>query len=183
MNLRPSTITTTEDGWTWLSPSRRGAQLRQGFWSVVLSLLLVLLAAAATVPPQLIAVPLVAIVLGSGIWLGRFLWNRSHSAVAVSDLGIAVRGGFDVAQISWPALEAVLGVPHGRRLRIVVEARGARHETHATFARDAALSWLKTCADHASRRRLRPQPVDGYEGFRAGRPGPAGGAPGGDDAI
>ena len=168
MNLRPSTITFTEDGWTWLAPSRRGAQLRQGFWSVVLSLLLVTLAAAATLPPRLIAVPLVALVLGGGIWLARFLWNRSHSAVAVSDLGIAVRGGFDVAQIAWPAVDAVLGVPSGNRLRIVVEARGARHETSTTFASDAALPWLATCAAHADRRRLRPQPVEGLEGFRAG---------------
>jgi hypothetical protein len=167
MNLRPSIVTTTEDGWTWLSPSRRGAQLRQGLWSAVLSLMLVALAAAATLPPRLIAVPLVALVLGGGIWLARSLWNRSHSAVAVSDLGIAVRSGFDVAQIGWPALDAVLGVPRGNRLRIVVEARGARHETHTTFARDAALSWLATCAEHASRRRLRPQPVEGLEGFRA----------------
>jgi uncharacterized membrane protein YhaH (DUF805 family) len=108
MNLRPS-IVTTKDGWTWLSPSRRGAQLRQAFWSVVLSLMLVMLAAAATLPPRLIAVPLVAVLLGSGIWLTRTLWNRSHSAVAVSDIGIAVRGGFDVAQIGWPALDAVVG--------------------------------------------------------------------------
>ena len=168
MNLRPSNVTTTEDGWTWLAPSRRGAQLRQGFWSVVLSLLLVILAGAATLPPRLIAVPLVALVLGGGIWLARSLWNRAHSAVAVSDLGIAVRGGFDLAQIAWPALEAVVGVPRGNRLRIVVEARGARHETSTTFTRDAALSWLATCAEHAGRRQLRPQPVDGLEGFRAG---------------
>jgi uncharacterized membrane protein YhaH (DUF805 family) len=167
MNLRPS-IVTTKDGWTWLSPSRRGAQLRQAFWSVVLSLMLVMLAAAATLPPRLIAVPLVAVLLGSGIWLTRTLWNRSHSAVAVSDIGIAVRGGFDVAQIGWPALDAVVGVPHGDRIRIVVEARGARHQTHVTFAREAALSWLAMCAEHASRRRLRLQPVEGMEGFRAG---------------
>jgi hypothetical protein len=168
MNLHPSTVTTTEDGWTWLAPSRRGAQLRQGFWSAVLSLLLVLLAGVATIPPPPVAVPLVAVVLGGGISLARFLWNRSHSAIAVSELGIAVRTGFDVAQVAWPALEAVLGVPRGERLRIVVEARGARHQTHVTFARDAALSWLATCADHASRRRLRPEPVEGVEGFRAG---------------
>jgi hypothetical protein len=168
MNLRPSTVITTKDGWTWLSPSRRGAQLRQGFWSIVLSLMLVMLAAAATLPPRLIAVPLVAVVLSGGIWLTRTLWNRSHSAVAVSDLGIAVRGGFDVAQIGWPALEAVFGVPYGKRVRIVVEARGARHQTGATFTRDAALSWLATCAEHAGRRRLRLQPVEGMEGFRAG---------------
>lgn len=167
MNLRPSTITTTEDGWTWLSHSRRGAQLRQGFWSAVLSIVLIILAGAATLPPRLIAVPLVAVVLGGGFWLARTLWNHSHSAIAVSDLGIAVRGGFDVAQIGWPAVEAVVGVPHGKRLRIVVEARGARHETSATFARDAALSWLAACADHASRRRLRPAPVTGMAGFRA----------------
>jgi hypothetical protein len=166
MDLRPSTVTTTEEGWTWLAPSRRGAQLRQGFWSIVLSLLLIVLAAAATLPPRLIAVPLVALVLGSGIWLTRTLWNRAHSAVAVSALGIAVRGGFDVAQIGWPALEAVLGVPHGNRMRIVVEARGARHQTSTTFSREAALSWLETCADHASRRRLQPQPVEGMAGFR-----------------
>ena len=75
---------------------------------------------------------------------------------------------FAVAQVAWPALEAVLGVPRGERLRIVVVARGARHQTHVTFARDAALSWLATCADHASRRRLRPEPIEGVEGFRAG---------------
>jgi hypothetical protein len=168
MNLRPSTVTTTEEGWTWLSPSPRGAQLRQGFWSFVLSLLLIALAAAATLPPRLIAVPLVALVLGGGIWLARMLWNRAHSAVAVSALGIAVRGGFDIAQIGWPALEAVLGVRRGRRLRIIVEARGARHQTSTTFTREAALSWLETCAEHAGRRRLQPRPVEGMEGFRTG---------------
>ena len=51
-------------------------------------------------------------------------------------------------------------------MRIVVEARGARHQTGTTFTREAALSWLETCADHASRRRLHPQPVEGMAGFR-----------------
>lgn len=166
MNLRPSTVTTTEEGWTWLSPSRRGAQLRQGFWSFVLSLLLIALAGAATLPPRLIAVPLVAVVLGGGIWLTHTLWNRAHSAVAVSAVGVAVRGGFDIAQIGWPALEAVVGVPRGKRMRIVIEARGARHQTSTTFTREAALSWLETCAEHASQRRLQPQPVEGMAGFR-----------------
>lgn len=169
MDLRPSTVTTADDGWTWLSASRRGADLRQGFWSVVLTLVLIALAAAATLPPQLIAVPLVALVLGGGIWLSRTLWNRAHSAVAVSALGVAVRGGFDVAQIAWPALDAVLGIPHGKRVRIVVEARGGgRHETSATFAHEAALTWLDACAEHAERRRMHPEPVTGMAGFRTG---------------
>lgn len=169
MDLRPSTVTTTDDGWTWLSASRRGAELRQGFWSAMLTLVLIVLAAAATLPPRLLAVPLVALVLSGGIWLARTLWNRAHSAVAVSALGVAVRGGFDVAQIGWPALDAVLGVPQGRRMRIVVEARGGgRHETRATFTRHAALAWLDACAEHAERRRVHPEPVPGMAGFRAG---------------
>lgn len=168
MNLRPSTVTTTADGWTWLSSDRRGAGLRQGFWSVVLSVALIVLAAAATLPPEPIAVPLVALVLGGGIWLAATLWNRAHSAVAVSALGVAVRGGFDVAQIGWPALEAVLGVPRGTRIRIVVQARGARHQTSTTFTREAAVVWLEACADHAARRRLQPRAVEGVAGFRTG---------------
>ena len=174
MDLRPSTVTTNADGWTWLTASPRGAQLRQGFWSVVLSLLLITLAAAATLPPRPVAVPLVALVLGGGIWLARTLWNRAHSAIAVSALGVAVRGGFDVAQIAWPALDAVLGVPHGRRMRIVVEVRGcARHETAASFTRTAAERWLAACADHARRRRVQPEAVAGLAGFRSGaRPSP-----------
>lgn len=166
MDLRPSTVTTAQDGWTWLTSNRRGAQLRQGLWSVVLSLLLIGLAAAATLPPPLLAVPLVAGVLGTGVWLARSLWKRSHNAVAVSSLGVVVRGGFDVAQIGWPAVEAVLGVPQGKRVRIVVEARGARHQTVTTFSRNAALEWLTSCAEHARQRRLQPEPVDGMAGFR-----------------
>lgn len=166
--LRGSTIDTTADGWTWLAPSRRGTRLRQTLWSAVLSLVVIVLAAAATLPPPLIAVPLVALVLGGGIGLAVTLWNRAHSAVAVSALGIAVRGGFDVAQIGWPALEAVHGVPRGRRMRIVIEARGARHQTATTFTRDVAQAWLDACAEHARRRRLSPRPVEGLPGFRTG---------------
>lgn len=169
MQLRPSTVTTTDDGWTWLSASRRGVELRQGFWSVVFTAVLIALAAAATLPPPLIAVPLVALVLGCGIWLSWRLWNRAHSAVAVATLGVAVRGGFDVAQIGWPALDAVVGIPHGKRMRIVVEVRGGtRHETSATFTRAAALAWLDVCAEHAERMRMRPEPVTGMAGFRTG---------------
>jgi hypothetical protein len=169
MDLRPSTVTTTDDGWTWLSAGRRGAQLRRGFWSVVLSLALIGLAAAATLPPRPIAVPLVAVVLAGGLWTFRSLWHRAHSAVAVSGLGIAVRNGFDVAQISWPAVDAVLGEARGRRMRIVVATRGGgRHGTAATFSRAAALAWLEQCTDHARRRSLRPAQVDGCAGFRAG---------------
>jgi hypothetical protein len=171
MIRRHSVVTTTDEGWTWLSPSRRGARLRQAFWSIVLSLLLIALAAAATLPPRPLAVLLVALVLGGGLWLTRTLWSRAHSAVAVSALGIAVRSGLDTAQIAWPALEAVLGVPHGKRLRIVVEARGARYRTGAAFTSDAALSWLATCADHARRRQLRPVPAGGSAGFRTTRTG------------
>lgn len=169
MDLRPSTVTATDDGWTWLSASRRGAELRQGFWSIVLTLVLIVLAAAATLPPRLIAVPLVALVLSGGIWLAGTLWNRAHSAVAVSALGVAVRSGFNVAQIAWPALEAVVGIPQGKRMRIIVEVRGGeRHETRATFTRHAALAWLETCVRHAERRSMRPEPVPGTAGFRTG---------------
>lgn len=168
MNLRPSIVAATEDGWTWLSASQRGARLRQGFWSAVISLLLIALAAAATLPPRTIAVPLVALLLGGGVWLIRTLWARAHCAVAVSSLGLAVRGGLDVAQIAWPAVEAVLGVPRGGRMRIVIEARGARHQTRATFSRDAALAWLDVCAEEAARRRLHPVAIDGVTGFRTG---------------
>lgn len=168
MDPRPSSVTTTaEDGWTWLAPSRRGAELRQGFWSIVLALLLIVLAAAATLPPPPLAVPLVALVLAGGIWLSVTLWNRAHSGVAVSNLGIAVRGGFDVTQVAWPAVDGVVGRPHGPRLRIVVEVRGGTPlETSAAFTREAALSWLDACAEHAERRHMRPAPVDGMAGFR-----------------
>lgn len=166
MNLRPSTVATTDDGWTWLSSSQRGARLRQAFWSAIISLLLVALAAAATLPPRPLAVPLVAVLLGGSAWLVRTLWTRAHCAVAVSALGLGVRGGLDVAQIAWPAVEGVFGVPVGQRLRIVVAARGARHETAATFGREATLDWLAACAEHAERRRLRPEPVEGMAGFR-----------------
>lgn len=166
MDLRPSTVTVTHDGWTWLTATRRGTVLRHGLWSVVLSVLLIGLAAAATFPSRWLAVALVAGVLGAGLWLVRSLWNHSHSAVAVSALGVAVRGGFDVAQIGWPAVEAVLGVPHGKRVRILVQTRGARHQTAATFSRAPAEDWLAICAQHARQRRLHPRPVAGMAGFR-----------------
>jgi hypothetical protein len=169
MVLRPSTVLTDEEGWTWLAPSRRGAQLRQAFWSVVLSVLLIVLAAAATLPPPWVAVPLVTVVLGAGVWLVRRLWQRAHSAVAVSALGVVVRGGFDTAQIAWPALDAVVALPAGpHRVRILVEGRGARHATAATFAREPAVAWLEACADHARQRRLAPEPLDDLPGFRTG---------------
>ncbi|MBW3605870.1 MAG: hypothetical protein KY460_13390, partial [Actinobacteria bacterium] len=81
--------------------------------------------------------------------------------------GVAVRSGFDVAQIAWPALQAVFAEPAGRtRLRVVVQARGARHRTAATFSHDVALDWLGACEDHAARRHMRPQRVYGTAGFR-----------------
>lgn len=166
MDLRPSRITTSEDGWTWLAPDRRGAPLRMAFWSVVLSLLLIALAAAATLPPAVVAVPLVACVLGGGLWLTATLWNRAHSAIAVSALGIAVRSGFDVAQIAWPALQAVTADPVGARVRIVVEAQGTRYRTAASFSRDAALAWLATCEELAARRHLGTTPYADGAGFR-----------------
>lgn len=168
MDLRPSRITTTADGWTWLAPDRRVAPARMAFWSIVLSVLLIVLAAAATLPPAIVAVPSVAGVLGAGLWLTATLWNRAHSAIAVSALGIAVRSGFDIAQIGWPALEAVTADPASARTRIVVEARGARHRTAASFSRDAALQWIATCEEHATRRHLGTRPVSGGAGFRTG---------------
>jgi hypothetical protein len=166
MDLSPSRITSGVDGWTWLAPDRRGGQLRMAVWSTVLSVLLIVLAAVATLPPPVLAVPLVALVLGVGLTLAGRLWSRAHSAVAVSALGIAVRSGFDTAQIAWPALQAVVAEPSGRRVRIVVYARGARHRTAATFTRDTALDWLATCEAHAAKHHMRPQPVAGQPGFR-----------------
>ena len=168
MDLRPSRLTTRPDGWTWLAATSRGARLRQAFWSVVLSLLLVALAAAATLPPPVVAVPLVALVVGAGGVLATTLWSRAHSAVAVSALGIAVRSGFDVAQIGWPAVRAVVAEPVGRRVCIVVESSNGRHRTASTFTPAVAREWLETCAEHARRRHLRPEPVEGVDGFQAG---------------
>lgn len=165
MDLRPSRITTTADGWTWLTPDRRAAQLRMAFWSIVLSVLLIGLAAAATLPPPIVAVPLVAGVLGAGLWLVTTLWNRAHSAIAVSTLGVAVRSGFDIAQIAWSALEAVLAEPAGARLRIVVQAQGTRSRTAASFTRDVALDWLTICERLADQRQLHPRPVGDGAGF------------------
>lgn len=173
MDLRPSRITADRDGWTWLAAGSRGAQLRLALWSTVLSVALILLAAVATLPPAPVAVLLVALVLGAGIWLGATLWNRAHSAVAVSSLGIAVRSGFDVAQVAWPALRAVVAEPVGGRVRIVVEAQGVRHRTATTFSRAAALEWLARCEREATRRRLRPAPLPDADGFRTAA-GPAG---------
>lgn len=136
------------------------------FWSTVLSVLLIVLAAAATLPPPLIAVPLVAGVLGAGLMTATTLWNRAHSAVAVSALGVAVRSGFDVAQVSWPAVDAVVAESAGSRVRIVVHAEGARHRTAATFGREVALRWLTACEQEAARRLLRPRPLEDLPGFR-----------------
>lgn len=169
MDLRPSRIDTAADGWTWLAPDRRAAQLRMTFWSIVLSILLIVLAAAATLPPVIVAVPLVAGVLGGGLWLAMTLWNRAHSAIAVSAVGVAVRSGFDVAQVAWSALEAVTAEPVGARMRLVVQAHGSRHRTAATFTRVVALDWLALCEEHADRRRLQPRPVEGAAGFRTAR--------------
>jgi len=166
MDLRRSRITADADGWTWLAADRRGTQLRMAFWSTVLSVLLIMLAAAATLPPPLVAVPLVAGVLGAGIAIAAALWNRAHSGVAVSALGVAVRSGFDVAQVSWPALRSVVAEPAGSRVRIVVQVEGGRHRTAATFRRDVALRWLVECEQQAARRRLHPRPAEGAAGFR-----------------
>lgn len=166
MDLRPSRITSDADGWTWLVADRRGAQLRMALWSAVLSALLIVLAGAATLPPPLIAVPLVAGVLGAGVMLATALWSRAHSGVAVSALGVAVRSGFDVAQVAWPALQSVTAEPVGSRVRIVVSAQGCRHRTAATFNPDVALRWLAECRQQAERRHLRLQPTDGVAGFR-----------------
>jgi hypothetical protein len=168
MDLRPSRITADADGWTWLAADRRGAQLRMAFWSIILSVLLIVLAAAATLPPPLLAVPLVAAVLGCGLWVTATLWNRAHSGVAVSPLGVAVRSGFDVAQIGWPALQAVLAEPVGTRVRIVVRAHGTQHRTAATFTREVALRWLATCEAHAAQRHLHPRRAEGSLGFHTG---------------
>lgn len=166
MDLRPSRITADTDGWTWLAADRRGAQLRMAFWSAVLSVLLIVLAGAATLPPPLIAVPLVAGVLGAGVMLATALWSRAHCGVAVSALGVAVRSGFDVAQVAWPAIRSVVAEPVGSRVRIVVRAQGTRHRTAATFTREVALRWLEECQQQAERRHLRPLPTDGVAGFR-----------------
>lgn len=165
MDLRPSRITTTADGWTWLTPDRRAAQLRMAFWSIVLSVLLIVLAAAATLPPPIVAVPLATAVLGAGLWLVTTLWRRAHSAIAVSTLGVAVRSGFDIAQIAWPALQAMTAESAGVRLRIVVQARGSRHRTAASFTRDVALDWLTICERFADQHHLHPRPVDDGVGF------------------
>lgn len=166
VDLRPSRITTGPDGWTWLAAGRRGAQLRMAWWSVVLSVLLIGLAAAATLPPPVVAVPLVAAVLGTGMWLSARVFGRAHSAVAVSGLGVAVRSGFDVAQIGWPAVQAVYAERDGGRVRIVIEAQGARHRTAATFSPAVAVDWLATCAEHARRRHVHPEALEDAPGFR-----------------
>jgi hypothetical protein len=166
MDLRPSRIAEDGDGWTWLAAAPRGAQLRMTLWSTVLSVLLIVLAGAATLPPMPVAVPLVAAVLGAGLWLGTTLWNRAHSAVAVSALGVAVRSGFDTAQIAWPALHGVAAEPIGSRVRIVVEAQDTRHRTAATFTRAVAADWLARCEQEAAHRQMRPRPLPDRPGFR-----------------
>lgn len=166
MDLRPSRITADRNGWTWLAAASRGAQLRLAFWSTVLSVALILLAAVATLPPPPVAVLLVAVVLGGGLWVAAVLWNRAHSAIAVSALGIAIRSGFDVAQVAWPALRAVVAERVGGRVRIVVEAQGVHHRTSATFSRPVALEWLARCEQEAARRRLHPERLADGDGFR-----------------
>ncbi|HEX6254419.1 MAG TPA: hypothetical protein VFZ70_01280 [Euzebyales bacterium] len=166
MDLRPSRVAADGDGWTWLAADRRGARLRMTFWSTVLSVLLIVLAGAATLPPLPVAVPLVAAVLGTGLWLGTTLWNRAHSAVAVSALGVAVRSGFDTAQIAWRALHGVVAEPVGSRVRIVVEAQDTRHRTAATFTRAVALDWLARCEQEAVHRQMHPRPLLDGTGFR-----------------
>jgi hypothetical protein len=166
MDLRPSRIAVDDAGWTWLAAAPRGAQLRMAFWSTVLSVLLIVLAGAATLPPVPVAVPLVAAVLGAGVWLGATLWNRAHSAVAVSSLGVAVRSGFDTAQIAWYALHGVVAEPVGSRVRIVVETQDARHRTAATFTRAVAREWLGRCQREAAHRQMRPRPLPEGAGFR-----------------
>lgn len=149
-------------------PSPRWARLRQGLWSLLLSLLLIAGAAAATWPPPVIAVPLVALVLGTGIFLAARLWRRAHAAVAVSGIGIAVRNGIDTSQIGWPAITWVIGLPRGRRLAIRILGRDLRLETATSFQRELALAWLDACREEAGRRRLGPQPLPDGPGFITG---------------
>jgi hypothetical protein len=166
MDLRPSRIAEDGDGWIWLAADPRGAQLRLTFWSTVLSVLLIVLAGAATLPPAPVAVPLVAAVLGAGMWLGARLWNRAHSAVAMSPLGVAVRSGFDTAQIAWRALHGVAAEPAGSRVRIVVDAQDTRHRTDATFTRAVAMDWLARCEREAAHRHMHPTSLPDGSGFR-----------------
>ena len=163
-----SRTTTDDSGWTWLEPERRSLTLRHALVSFVLSLLLVAGAAAATLPPRLLAVPLLAMVMGVGIVIARGTWLESHTRLGVSDIGLLVQRGTDQQQIGWDAVGAVTAYARRGRRRITVTTRSDAIAVQATFSDEPTRRWLAACEAQASARRLDPQPSPRGLGFIAG---------------
>jgi hypothetical protein len=124
-----SRMTTDDAGWAWLGPERHSLTLRHGVVSMVLSVMLVGAAAAATLPPPLLAVPLLAAVVGAGALLARATWRETHTRLGVSALGLVTQRGAEHDQLGWPTVLAVTGEQRarrgrrGRRVRIRVDTR------------------------------------------------------------
>lgn len=163
-----SRTVTDDSGWTWLEPDRRSLTLRHALVSFALSLLLVAGAAAATLPPPLLAVPLLAMVMGAGILLARGTWLESHTRLGVSDIGLLVQRGTDQQQIGWDTVGAVTAYARRGRRRVTVTTRSDSIAVRATFSDEPTRRWLAACQERASARRLDPRPSPRGLGFVAG---------------
>lgn len=144
-----SRIRTDDAGWTWLEPERRGVALAHGLLSVVLSVLLVVGVAAATLAPPLVAVAAVAAVLGVAIAALRRTWRLTRGRVAVSALGLAVVRPADVDQMSWSAVRAVTGHRAGRRVRVRIATSDGVVSPPTAFSSGPAQAWLDVCRQTA----------------------------------
>lgn len=163
-----SRTSTDDSGWTWLEPDGRSLTVRHAVVSFVLSVLVVAGAAAATLPPRLIAVPLLAMVMGVGILLARGTWLESHTRLGVSDIGLLVQRGTDQQHIGWAQIGAVTAhARHGRR-QVTVTTRSDVIAVRATFSDGPTRRWIAACRDVAAARRLDPVPPPRGLGFVAG---------------
>lgn len=163
-----SRMTTDEAGWAWLGPDRHSLTLRHGLVSFVLSVMLVGAAAAATLPPPVLAVPLLAAIVGAGALLARTAWRDTHTRLGVSELGLVVQHGAEGDQLGWPTVLAITGERRWRRVRICVDTRSGTIHTSTTFSETPARDWLNACSTHARHRRLDINPAADGLGFVAG---------------
>ena len=163
-----SRIRTDAAGQTWLEPDRVGVSLAHGLLSVVVSVLIIAGAAAATLPPTIVAVPALAGVIGLGAAAVWRVVRATSARVCVGPLGVTVVGPTDAEELSWASIRAVTGAAAGRRTRIRVDASGGAVSPSGSFSTAAARAWLEVCAETAAARRLGPVAAPDGLGFVAG---------------
>lgn len=151
-----NTVRTDSSGWTWLEPHRSSLILRQAVVAALLSLLLIAAAAAATLPPPVVAVPLLACILGIAGLLVRYTWRETHTRLGVSALGLHVQQGTHLDHIGWPAVAAIVGTRRHRRVDLTITTLTGVLAVRTSFSTTAARDWLDVSTTHARSRRLEP---------------------------